>query len=124
MRRLNQEQISGPRLRRFAEEFQSLPKVERDFEGQVIAAIRVFGANADTALSAHFRMLALADLVKDGLPGWANIANAEGAVMLHRAFLEAAGRAPLRWYGNEIRFSRSSFLRIAFQEAKGVSYER
>jgi hypothetical protein len=118
LRSLNQEQISGPRLRRFVEEFQSLPKVERDFEGKVIAAIRVFSADPDTGRSALFRMEALAVLVEEGLPGWTSEVRSDGAVMLHPAVLEAAGRAPLHWSGDEVRFSRKSFLRVAFQEAK------
>lgn len=124
LRRLNQGQISGPRLRRFAEEFQSLPKAERDFEGKAIAAIRVLSGDSDNAmLSAVFRMEALAVLVKEGVPGWASEVDSDGAVKLHPALLEAAGRAPLQWSGDEVRFSRTSFLRIAFQEAKTVSPE-
>lgn len=119
LRRLNQAQVSGPRLRRFAEKVHSLPEVDRDFEGKVIAAIRVFsGDSDDTMLSAQFRMEALAVLVKEGMPGWASKVGSDGAVKLHPALLEAAGRAPLHWSGDEVRFSRTSFLRVAFQEAK------
>lgn len=124
LRGLNQAQISGPRLRRFAEEVHSLPEVERDFEGKVIAAIRVFsGDSHDTMLSAQYRMEALAALVKEGVPGWASELGSDGAINLHPALLEAAARAPLHWSGDEVRFSRTSFLRIAFQEAKTVSPE-
>ena len=63
-------------------------------------------------------MEALAVLVKEGVPGWASEVRSDGAVMLHPAVLEAAGRAPLHWSGDEVRFSRKSFLRVAFQEAK------
>jgi hypothetical protein len=102
----------------FATEVQALPKDDRDFEGSVITAIRFFSGDPDAVFSSHYRRVALAVLVVDGVPGWASDMNADGAIKTHPALFEAAARAPLVWSGNEIRFRRPSFLRIAFQEAK------
>lgn len=105
----------------FASKVQALPKRERDFEGRAIAAIQFFSGDSNAVLSAYFRMEALASLVSQGVPGWASETDADGAVKTHRALFEAAGRAPLVWSDGEIRFRRSSFLRVAFQEAKSTS---
>jgi hypothetical protein len=107
----------------FAEEVHSVPEVERDFEGITIAAIKFFSGDPDAVLSAYYRMQALADLVTQGVPGWAGEMNADGAIKTHPALFEAAGRAPLDWSGNELRFRRAPFLRVAFQEAKILSQE-
>jgi hypothetical protein len=123
LHRLNQTQVSGSRLMHFAEVVHSVPEVERDLEGIAITAIRFFSGDPDAVLSAYFRMQALAEIVTQGVPGWADEKEADGAIKTHPALFEAAGRAPLNWAGNELRFRRTSFLRIAFQEAKTISHE-
>lgn len=121
LRRLNETQVSGPRVMRFAEEVQSLPEAERDFEGIAITVVKFFAGDPDAVLSAYPRMKALAVLVTEGVPGWASDVGSDGGVKTHPSLFEAAGRAPLHWSGNELRFRRASFLRIAFREAKTSS---
>ena len=105
----------------FSEAVHLVPEDERDFEGIAVTAIKFFAGDLDAVLSAYYRMQALADIVTQGIPGWAEEKNAEGAIKTHPALFEAAGRAPLNWAGREIRFRRASFVRIAFQEAKNLS---
>lgn len=89
--RLNQTQLSGSRLMHFAEAVHSVPKVERDFEGIAITAIKFFSGDPDAALSAFYRMQALADIVTQGVPGWAAKKNADGAIKTHPALFGQPG---------------------------------
>ena len=123
VRRLNQTEVSGSRLMSLAEAVHSVPDIERDFEGIAITAIKFFSGDPDAVLSAYYRMQALADIVSQGVPGWAGEKSADGGIKTHPALFEAAGRARLNWAGNELRFRRTSFLRIAFQEAKLILHK-
>lgn len=120
IKRINETSLSKEEMFKFAEEAGLLDPEERDFEGHVITAARVFEGDADKILSVMFRMRALARLVTEGIPGWTKPEQPDGAVMTHGALFVAAGVEPLTESGGEVAFDREKMLRRVFQLAKDL----
>jgi len=117
LRSMNSAKIAGSELMQFAEEVHRLKPEDLDFEGRTITAIKLFGGS-DRAMSACFRMEALAKIISEGrLPGWTKPGES-GSTMTHTALFEAAGQVPLRLVNERFEFSRSALLKKAFQLAK------
>ncbi len=102
----------------FANEVHRLKPKDRDFEGRAITAIRFF-ENSDRAMSAMFRMGALARIISQGrLEGWTKPGDKKGMSLTNPILFEAAGQAPLRIIKNKFEFSRVTLLKKVFQIAK------
>jgi hypothetical protein len=118
LRDINSTKLTGAELMEFANEVHRLKPKDRDFEGRAITAIRFF-ENSDRAMSAMFRMEALARIISKGrLEGWTKSADEEGMSLTNPILFEAAGQAPLRIRGNRFEFSRATLLKKVFQIAK------
>ena len=66
LRDINATKLSGTELMGFANEVQRLKPEDRVFEGRVVVAIRLFN-DSNKAMSAMFRMEALARIISQGL---------------------------------------------------------
>ena len=66
---------------------------------------------AGKAMALLCRMQALADLLHQGIPGWANPNSGAGvSAYSNTALFTAAAEHPLTWAGNTYAFERESFL--------------
>jgi hypothetical protein len=119
LHRVNKAHVTGEQLMRLAEEVHLISEDERDLDGIMIQAISLFH-DADLALSAQFRLRAMARIVTAGhLPGWAHTPQPDGSIRIETAIFDAAGQTPLQSDGpTEFKFSRATLLRKAFQLAK------
>jgi|GEM_PF-1160437 hypothetical protein len=118
LRDINSTKLTGSELMEFANEVHRLKPKDRDFEGRAITAIRFF-ENSDRAMSAMFRMEALARIISQGrLEGWTKPGDKKGMSLTRAVLFDAAGQVPLRIIGNRFEFSRATLLRKAFQMAK------
>ena len=121
LQRINKEHIPGDQLRRFADEVHQLNQGEGTFEAMSFVALRLFDANPDRMISAHFRVVALAKIVSGGsLPGWTRTPQPDGSIMTHSTLFDAAGQVPLRLKGDVFFFSRAILLKKSFQLAKPI----
>ncbi len=119
LRRVNKACLTGEQLMELAEKVHLLKEDKRDVDGVMITAISLFH-EGDVALSAQYRLRALAKIITAGdLPGWAHTPRPDGSIMVETAIFDAAGQTPLRFDGpTEFTFSRTALLRNAFQLAK------
>jgi hypothetical protein len=118
LRDINATKFTRSELMEFANEVYRLKPKDRDFEGRAITAIRFF-ENSDRAMSAMFRMEALARIISQGrLEGWTKPGDKKGMSLTRPVLFDAAGQVPLRIIGNRFEFSRATLLRKAFQLAK------
>jgi hypothetical protein len=118
LRRINCTKLDGWELMTFADEVHRLKPKGRDFEGQVITAIRLFN-NSDKVMSATFRMEALAQIVSKGrLEGWTKPGDKKGMSLTNPVLFDAAGQVPLRIVKDKFEFSRATLLKKVFQIAK------
>ena len=118
LRDINSTKLSGAELMEYANEVHRLNPKDRDFEGRAITAIR-FLENSDRAMSAMFRMEALARIISQArLEGWVKPSQEKGMFLTNTALFDAAGEAPLRIIKNQFEFSRATLLKKVFQIAK------
>lgn len=118
LRDINSTKLTGSELMEYTEEVHKLKPKDRDFEGRAITAIRFF-ENSDRAMSAVFRMEALARIISQGcLEGWTKPADEKGMSLTNPVLFEAAGEVPLRIIENRFEFSRATLLKKVFQLAK------
>ncbi len=119
LRGINSTNLAGSELMEFATRVHRLKPKDRDFEGRVITAIKLFKGDSDKVMSAMFRMEALARIIsQDRLEGWVKPADKKGMSLTNPVLFEAAGQVPLRIIKNKFEFSRTTLLRKVFQIAK------
>lgn len=122
--RVNAFPVPQEDMFRFVEEVAKLEPGERDFEGHMLVAVRLFAPERDKGMSVIFRMEALARLLRrEELPGWAKPVRPDGAVLTHPALFAAAGVATVVERKGEMAFDRDDFLRTAFELAKALRRE-
>ena len=118
LRDINATKFTGSELMECANEVHRLGPKYRDFEGRAITAIRFF-ENSDRAMSAMFRMEALARIISQGrLEGWTKPGDKKGMSLTRAVLFDSAGQVPLRIIKNRFEFSRATLLKKAFQLAK------
>lgn len=119
LRDINATKFTGSELMEFANEVNRLKPKDRDFEGRAITAIRFFDGDSDRAMSALFRMEALARIISQArLEGWTKPSEKKGMFLTNTALFDAAGQVPLRIIENRFEFSRATLLKKVFQIAK------
>jgi hypothetical protein len=115
LRDINSTKLTGSELMEYAEEVHKLR--DPDFEGRAITAIRFF-ENSDPAMSAMFRMEALARIISQArLEGWVKPSLEKGMFLTNTALFDATGEVPLRIRENRFEFSRATLLKKVFQVA-------
>lgn len=119
LRGINATRFTGAELMRFANKVHRLKSKDRDFDGRVIIALRLFKGDHDRVMSAVFRMEALARIISEGrLEGWSKPGDKEGMSLSNPALFDAAGEVPVRIIKNKFEFSRATILKKVFQIAK------
>lgn len=116
LRDINSTKLTGSELMKYAKEVHKLK--HPDFDWRAITAIRIF-ENSDRAMSAMFRMEALARIISQArLEGWVKPSRKKGMFLTNTALFDAAGQVPLRIKDKRFEFSRATLLRKVFQLAK------
>lgn len=96
MRNLNAVKVTVSDLRRASDAVHALPEGERDWEGRLIAMVRLFPKQPDKGLSVEHRLAAMAKMVAGGaLPGWSMPEAPDGSTMIAEAVWLAAASEPL-----------------------------
>ncbi len=115
---VNDTPLTGEELMTYSDEVHAIGEKDQCFEAKVAVGDRLFKDWKKT-LSAHSRMVALAELVESGtLPGWAQKPNADGSIPVNEAIFHAAAKARMKIKDNKLIFVKTDLLRKAFQAAK------
>ena len=94
---------------------------ERDPDATLFLIANEFKDDPQKAIAISLRMRALAQLIKEGVPGWALPEQADGATPIRECVFAAAAVEQLIEIEGDARFEKNSFLRkaIEFAEMEG-----
>jgi hypothetical protein len=124
---LNATKISARELIEYSEECIRLIPADADwrdsFVGSASIAVRLSNKDATKARALCARLTALANITKEGAPGWIREDRApDGMAIINETLFAAAAVEPLvRDTEGEFRFDRESFLRRALELAERES---
>ncbi|WP_454828840.1 hypothetical protein [Pseudoxanthomonas wuyuanensis] len=108
---LNAVIVTVADLRSASEAVHALLPEDRDWEGRLMAMVRLFPGNPDKGLAVEYRLVAMARMLEAGvLPGWATPEASDGSMLIAEPVWTATATEPIILGKHEARFDQRSFL--------------